>query len=56
MTALASQLLLLLFLTIPFAACGLVEGVFKVGFWTAIIVVVAIVALVGFMARGRRGP
>ena len=56
MTALASRLLLLLVLTVPFAACGVVGGIFKMGFWTAVIVIVAVVALIGFMARGRRGP
>ena len=56
MPALLSRLLLVFLLTVPFAACGVVGGIFKMGFWTAIIVIVAIVALVGFMARGRRGP
>ena len=56
MSALLARVLLLLLLTLPVAACGLVGGIFKAGFWTAVIVVVAIVALVGFVARGRRGP
>ena len=56
MSALLPRVLLLLLLTLPVAACGLVGGIFKAGFWTAVIVVVLIVALVGFVARGRRGP
>ena len=52
----ALRLLLLLLLTLPVAACELAGGIFKAGFWTAIIVIVLIVALVGFVARGRRGP
>ena len=57
MSARPSRLLpLLLLLTVPFAGCSVVGGVFKAGFWTAIIIIVAVVALIGFMARGRRGP
>jgi hypothetical protein len=56
MLAFLPRLLLLLILTVPLGACGLIGGIFKAGFWTAVIVVVLIVAIVGFVARGRRGP
>jgi hypothetical protein len=56
MSARLPRLLPLFLLTIPLASCSVVGGIFKAGFWTAIIVVVLIVALVGFFARGRRGP
>jgi hypothetical protein len=56
MIARAPQILLLLLLTLSTAGCELIGGIFKAGFWTAIIAVVLIVALVGFVARGRRGP
>ena len=49
---------LLLLLTLGLAGCSVVGGIFKAGFWTAIIVVVLIVLAVGWVARsaGRRGP
>ena len=50
------RLALLLVLTLPIAGCGLIGGIFKAGFWTAIVVIVLIVGLIGFVARGRRGP
>jgi hypothetical protein len=55
MSAGLSRLLLLLLLTVPLAGCGLIGGIFKAGFWTAVIVVVVVVALIGSFARGRGG-
>jgi hypothetical protein len=51
----AQRLLLLLLLTVPLAGCELAGGIFKAGFWSAIVLIVLIVGLVAF-ARGRRGP
>lgn len=56
LTARLPQLLLLFLLTMSVEGCRVVGGIFKAGFWTAIVVVVLIVALIGFFARGRRGP
>ena len=56
MSARLQRVLLLLLLTLPVAGCDLVGGIFKAGFWTAVIVVVVVLALVGFVVRGRRGP
>ena len=50
------QLLFLLLVTLPMGGCSLIGGIFKAGFMTAIIVLVLIVAMVGFFVRGRRGP
>jgi hypothetical protein len=46
------RLLPLLLLTLPLSGCGLVGGIFKMGFWTAVVLVVVIVAIVGFARRG----
>lgn len=45
--------LLLVLLTLPVAGCGVIGGIFKAGFVTALVVIVLIVALIGFLARGR---
>jgi hypothetical protein len=49
---------LLLLLTLGLAGCSVVGGIFKAGFWTAILLVVVIVLAVGWIARtaGRRDP
>ena len=54
----SARLLLVLLLTLGTAGCGIIGGIFKAGFWTAIIAIVLIVSLVAFVARGmgRRGP
>ena len=48
----------LLLLTLGLAGCDLVGAVFKAGFWTAVILIVLILLLIGWVARaaGRRGP
>ena len=52
------RLLPLLLLTLAIGGCSIVGGIFKAGFWTAILLVVLVVVLVGWVARsaGRRGP
>jgi hypothetical protein len=52
------RLLPLLLLTLALGGCSIIGGIFKAGFWTAIILVVLVIALVGWVARsaGRRGP
>ncbi|TDQ07656.1 hypothetical protein [Pedobacter metabolipauper] len=39
-------LAIIAFLSTTLASCELVEGIFKAGFWTAIVVVVVVVALI----------
>ena len=46
-------LVLLALLTLPAAGCAVVGGIFKAGFVTAIVVIVLIIAVIGFLARGR---
>ena len=52
------RLLPLLLVTLGLGGCSVIGGIFKAGFWTAIILVVVVIALVGWIARasGRRGP
>jgi hypothetical protein len=52
------RLLPLLLLTLGLGGCELVGAIFRAGFWTAIILVVLVVLVVGWIARaaGRRGP
>ena len=52
------RLLPLLLLTLWISGCSLIGGIFKAGFWTAIILIVLVIAVVGWIARasGRRGP
>ena len=47
----------LLLLTLTLGGCEIIGGIFKAGFWTAIILVVLVIALVGWLARsaGRGG-
>ena len=42
-------------LLIPLTGCEVVEGIFKFGFWTAIILVVVVVALGIWLLRRFRG-
>ena len=48
-------LAVLLALTTTLAGCEAIEGIFKVGFFTGVIVVVLIVAGIGFLAMKMRG-
>ena len=52
------RLLPLLLLTLGLGGCTVVGGIFKAGFWTAIVLVVLVLLAVGWIARGvgRRGP
>ncbi|TCJ13411.1 phosphatidate cytidylyltransferase [Flaviaesturariibacter flavus] len=45
----------LFFLASTFASCQVVGGIFKAGFWTAIILIVLVVGLILWLVgRGRR--
>jgi uncharacterized membrane protein YkvI len=46
---------LLSFCLLAFSSCELVEGIFKVGMWAGILIVVAIVAVVVFIFRSLTG-
>ena len=48
-------LILLILTTIPLAGCELVGDIFQAGMWVGAIVIVLIVALVGFIAAKIRG-
>jgi hypothetical protein len=52
------RLLPLLLLTLGLSGCDLIGGIFKAGFWTAVVLIVLVVLVVGWIARavGRRGP
>jgi hypothetical protein len=51
----ASLWLALFFLAITFSSCEVVGGIFKAGFWTAIILIVLVVGLILWLVgRGRR--
>ena len=39
---------------ISLTSCEVVGGIFKAGMWTSIIIIVAIVAVVLYLVRGRR--
>jgi hypothetical protein len=42
-------------LAVSFSSCEVVGGIFKAGFWTAIIIVVVVIALILWLVgRGRR--
>lgn len=47
------RVLPLLLLALPLAGCSIVGGIFKMGFVSAIVVIVLVVAVIGFVARGR---
>lgn len=42
-------LAIIAFLTTTLTSCELVEGIFKAGMWTGIIVVVLVIALIGWL-------
>lgn len=45
----------LFFLVVTMTSCDAIAGIFKAGMWTAVIIIVAIVALIMyFVNRGRR--
>jgi hypothetical protein len=52
------RLLPLLLLTLSLGGCEIVGGIFKAGFWTAIVLVVLVIAVAGWIARsaGRGRP
>jgi len=51
----ASLYLLLALLATGFSSCEIVGGIFKAGFWTAIVLVVLVVVLILWLVnRGRR--
>lgn len=55
MNRLSYLLMLALGVSMTLTSCELVEGIFKAGFWTAIIVIVIVVALIGWIfSRFRR--
>jgi hypothetical protein len=55
MNRLSYLLILALGVSMTLTSCELVEGIFKAGFWTAIIVIVIVIALIGWIfSRFRR--
>jgi uncharacterized membrane protein YkvI len=48
-------LILLVLATIPLAGCELVGNIFQAGMWVGAIVIVLIIAIVGFIAAKIRG-
>lgn len=44
----------LLLLSLSLAGCEVIEGIFKVGFWLGIIVILLIIALIWFIIRMMR--
>ncbi len=46
---------LVLLLAVVASGCSVIGGIFKAGFWTGIIVVVLIVAVLGFLVAKTRG-
>lgn len=47
--------ILLVGIMITFSSCEVVQGIFKAGFWSAIILIVVVVALILWLVgRGRR--
>ena len=48
-------LLLLALVTIPLAGCELVGDIFQAGMWVGAIIIVLIIAIVGFIAAKIRG-
>lgn len=50
-----SLISMLFFVVITMSSCDAITGIFKAGMWTAVIIIVAIVALIlYFVNRGRR--
>ncbi len=43
--------LVVLLLSLGLAGCEVIEGIFKVGFWLGIIIVILIIALIWFIVR-----
>jgi hypothetical protein len=54
-TASVVQILLIVLVALSSGGCEAVEAVFKAGMWVGIIIVVLIIALVGFIAAKLRG-
>jgi hypothetical protein len=55
MNRLSYSLLLALAISTTLTSCELIEGIFKAGFWTATILIVVVIALIGWIAsRFRR--
>jgi uncharacterized membrane protein YkvI len=48
-------LVLLILATVPLAGCELVGDIFQAGMWVGAIVVVLVIAIVGFLAAKIRG-
>jgi hypothetical protein len=48
MLAMRYRLVLMVLLSLSLAACQAIEGIFKAGVWVGVIMVVAVIALVGF--------
>ncbi|MCU7548044.1 hypothetical protein OCK74_02910 [Chitinophagaceae bacterium LB-8] len=55
MNRLSYLLLLALAVSATLTSCEVVEGIFKAGFWSAIILIIVIIALIGWIvSRSRR--
>lgn len=44
-----SRLMLIVLLAVLASACGVIGGIFKAGFWAGAIIVILIVAVIGFV-------
>jgi hypothetical protein len=49
-----SLLSILFVFLVSMTSCEVVGGIFKAGMWTSVIIIVAIVAVVLYLVRGRR--
>lgn len=49
MLAVRSRLALIVLMSLSLAACDAIQGIFKAGMWVGVIMVVAVIALVGFV-------
>lgn len=46
--------IVLLFLLLQLSSCSAIAGIFKAGFWTAIVLVIALGVVVGIVASKRK--
>lgn len=51
-----ARLLLIVFLAVLVSGCGVITGIFKAGFWTAVILIAVILLVVFWIARKMRRP